>query len=99
MDERLLLVAQMKGEIFPKNLLFFGGGFFFAANEGKEPIHVHCRKGDAEAKYWLDIHGFETIEAQAYNMSPADKRTVRRIIFEHFDYIVTEWNKFQEAKD
>ena len=31
-------------------------------------------------------------------MSPADKRTVRRIIFEHFDYIVTEWNNFQEGK-
>ena len=48
---------------------------------------------------WLDIQGFETIAAHAYNMSPADKRTVRRIIFEHFDYIVTEWNKFQEGKN
>jgi hypothetical protein len=45
------------------------------------------------------FRGFETIEAHAYNMSPADKRTVRRIIFEHFDYIVTEWNKFQEGKN
>jgi hypothetical protein len=35
----------------------------------------------------------------SYNMSPSDKRTVRRIIFEHFDYIVTEWNKFQEGKN
>jgi len=32
-------------------------------------------------------------------MSLADKKTVRRIIFEHFDYIVTEWNKFQERKN
>jgi len=39
------------------------------------------------------------IEAHGYNMSPADKRTVRRIIFEHFDYIVAEWNKWQEMKD
>ena len=67
-------------------------------NECNEPIHVHCRKGDAEANYWLDIQGFEAMEAHAYNMSPADKRTVRRIIFEHFDYIVTEWNKFREGK-
>lgn len=39
------------------------------------------------------------IEAHIYNMSPADKRIVRRIIFEHFDYIVSEWNKWQEMKD
>ncbi len=32
-------------------------------------------------------------------MSPADKRTVRQIIFEQFDYIVSEWHKFQEQKD
>jgi len=43
--------------------------FFFYANERSELIHVHCRKADAEAKYWLDIQGFETIEAHAYNMS------------------------------
>ena len=60
---------------------------------------VHCRKGNAEAKYWLDIQGVETIEAHAYNMSHADKKTVRRIILEHFAYIATEWNKFQEGKN
>ncbi|HSO73537.1 MAG TPA: hypothetical protein VLU47_01775 [Blastocatellia bacterium] len=32
-------------------------------------------------------------------MNPADKRIVRRIIFEHFDYIVSEWNKFEEKTD
>jgi len=32
-------------------------------------------------------------------MKPADKRTVRRIIFEHFDYIVNEWKAFQEKKN
>lgn len=47
----------------------------------------------------LLIDRFEAIEAHAYNMSPADKRTVRRIILEHFDYIVGEWNRFQERKD
>ena len=76
-----------------------GWRFFFYANEGNEPIHVHCRKAGAEAKYWLDVAEFEAIEAHAYNMSRADKRTARRIIFEHFDYIVSEWNRFQELKN
>jgi hypothetical protein len=42
---------------------------------------------------------FEAIEAHAYNMSPADKRAARRIIFEHFDYIVAQWHEFQEKKN
>jgi len=45
------------------------------------------------------VEAFAALEAHSYNMSPADKRIVRRIIFEHFDYIVSEWEKFQEGKD
>jgi hypothetical protein len=83
----------------PTILLILGWRFFFYANERNERIHVHCQKGDAEAKYWLDVEGFEASEAHAYNMSPTDKRAVRRIIFEHFDYIVGQWQVFQEKKN
>lgn len=83
----------------PTILMIRGWRFFFYANEGNEPIHIHCQKGEAEAKYWLDLDGFEAVEAHVYNMSPADKRTVRRIIFQHFDYIVAEWATFQEKKN
>ena len=83
----------------PTILTLLGWRFFFYANERNEPIHVHCQKAEAEAKYWLDVESFELIEAHSYNMSPADRRTVRRIIFEHFDYIVSEWKKWQEMKN
>lgn len=83
----------------PTILMILGWRIHFYTNESNEPIHVHCRKGDAEAKYWLDVATFEVIEAQAYNMSPADRRTARKIIFEHFDYIVSQWNEFQEKKN
>jgi hypothetical protein len=83
----------------PTILVILGWRLFFYANERQETIHIHCRKGNAEAKYWLDIDGYEVAEAHAYNLSPADKRTVRRIIFAHFDYIVTEWERFQEQRD
>jgi len=83
----------------PTILMILGWRVFFYSNEGNEPIHVHCQKGDAEAKYWIDVDGFEAIEAYAYNLSPADNRTVRKIIFQHFDYIVTEWNKFLETRN
>jgi len=83
----------------PTILMILGWRFFFYANERNEPIHVHCRKGNAEAKYWLDVETFEVIEAHAYNLSPPDRRTVRRIIFQHFDYIVAQWSEFQEQKN
>jgi len=83
----------------PTILMISGWRFFFYANERNEPIHIHCRKAEGEAKYWLDVDGFEAIEAQGYNMSPADRRTVRRIIFDHFDYIVSEWTRFQEKRN
>ena len=71
----------------------------FYSNEGNEPPHVHCRKGDSECKYWLDADTFDAIEAYAYAMAPADRRTVRKIIFENFDYILKKWNRFQEDAD
>lgn len=83
----------------PTILIMLGWRLIFYANERNEPIHVHCRKGDAEWKYWLDLEGSEITQAHAYNMTPADKRTVRRIIFQHFDYMVAEWAKFQEQRN
>ena len=83
----------------PTILMISGWRFFFYANERNEPIHIHCRKAEGEAKYWLDIDGFEAIEAHGYNMSPTDRRTVRRIIYDHFDYIVSEWARFQEKRN
>ncbi len=31
-------------------------------------------------------------------MSTRDKREVKKIIFEHFELIESEWDKFQETK-
>ncbi len=83
----------------PTVLMMFGWRFYFYANEREEPAHVHCKKGDAEAKYWLDLDAFEVVEAHAYNMSPAARRTVRQIILEQFDYLVGQWNEFQEERN
>ena len=75
-------------------LLIAGWRFFFYANEGNEPIHVHAIKADMECKFWLHPETFEISEALAFNLSPASKKEIRKIIFEHFDYIVSEWHKF-----
>ena len=75
-----------------------GWRLFFYSDEGNEPIHIHCRRGGRECKYWLNIEGFGIREAYAFGLSPRDNRQIRKIIFEQYDYIVTQWRKFQERR-
>ena len=79
----------------PTILLVMGWRFFFYSNEGNEPIHVHCRKGEKECKYWLDADAFDIEEAFSYNMNNKDKRDVKKIIFEYFEFIESEWDRFK----
>lgn len=80
----------------PTILFIMGWRFFFYANEGNEPIHIHCQKGERECKYWLDKESIDVKEAYSYNMNNKDKRDVKKIIFEYFELIEREWDKFQE---
>lgn len=76
----------------PTILVILGWRLFFYANEGNEPIHVHCRKGEMECKYWLNRENFDIEEAFSYNMSPKDNRQIRKIIYNHFEYIEQQWD-------
>jgi hypothetical protein len=82
----------------PTILYIRGWRLFFYANEGNEPPHIHARKGDVECKYWLQADTFDIEEAYAYNASPANRREIRKIIFANFDYIVTEYENFQQQR-
>ena len=82
----------------PTILVIFGWRLFFYANEGNEPIHVHCRKGDMECKYWLHSETYELEEAFSFSLSSKDRREIRKIIFEHFDYIEEQWDEFQRRQ-
>ncbi len=77
----------------PEILRKYGWKVFFYSNERNEPIHVHCVKTEKICKYWLDVENYDIQEAGSYKMNPKDKREVRKIIFENFDYIMSEWNK------
>ncbi len=80
----------------PTILLVMGWRFFFYSNEGNEPIHVHCRKGEKECKYWLNRDAFDIEEAFSYNMNNKDKRDVKKIIFEYFEFIESEWDRLKK---
>jgi hypothetical protein len=71
-----------------------GWRFFFYSNEQNEPIHVHCRKAERECKYWLDRKNFALEQAYSYNMNNKDRRQVKKIIFEYFEFIEREWDRF-----
>jgi len=58
----------------PTILLMMGWRISFCSNEGAEPIHVHCQRTDCEAKFWVDLAGYDFVEAYGYNMTPRDKR-------------------------
>lgn len=79
----------------PTILQILGWRLFFYANEGNEPIHVHCRKGDRECKFWLDRVHFDIHPAY---MSPRDEREIKKVIFEHFEYIEEQWDHFQQRR-
>ncbi len=83
----------------PTILFIRGWRIYFYPNEGYEPIHVHCRRGDCECKYWLVEESFDLEEEYAYSLSPRDRREIKRIIFEQFDYIVEQWYFEKEIQD
>jgi len=54
-------------EVFRK----FGFVFFFYANEGFEPIHIHVRKAGGFAKFWIEPVALEF--AQGFKIQDLSK--------------------------
>jgi len=77
----------------PTILQIQGWRLFFYSNERDEPMHVHARKAETECKYWIQPDLYEIEEAWSYKLSPNLRREVRKIIFDHFELIVGEWNR------
>jgi len=78
----------------PTVLLISGWRLFFYSNEGHEPIHIHAEKAEMECKFWLHRDTFEISEAFGYGITPAARCEIRKIIFQHFEYLVNEWDLF-----
>ncbi len=72
----------------PKVLLIRGISFLFYSNEGQEPPHIHVRKADAEAKFWLE----PTVEMEFSNdFSVSELRFIREIIEQHREDFIRKW--------
>jgi Domain of unknown function (DUF4160) len=71
-----------------------GFTFFFYSNEGNplEPVHIHVRRGEGDAKFWLfpdvvvaDCHGFSPSTLSALSkIIKANKNQISKAWYEHF---------------
>ena len=83
----------------PTILEIMGWRLFFYSNEANEPPHVHARKAEMECKFWIDAQNYDIEEVYSYGLKLRDKREVKKIIFDHFDYIIQRWNEHQKRKN
>jgi fructose-1,6-bisphosphatase len=77
----------------PTILLIGGWRLYFESKEGN-PMHIHAEKEDMECKFWMDTDNFEVQTVLEYNLSQQSRREIRKIIYDHFEYIISEWNRF-----
>ena len=63
--------------------------FFFYANEGQEPVHVHVRHAGGYAKFWVDPVVLEMSE----NMKVQELARAEALIQERLAEIRRKWNE------
>ncbi len=47
-----------------------------------------------ECKYWILVDEMDIKEEFTYNLSPKNKKEIRKIIFQNFDLLTDSWNDF-----
>jgi Domain of unknown function (DUF4160) len=79
--------------IVPVILRYKDYKFFFFANEGmpREPLHVHVRKGEATAKFWVKP---DVILAETYAMTSGELKELLEVVKKNEALIERSWNEF-----
>ena len=69
-----------------------GYRFFFYSNEGmpREPLHIHVRKGEAVAKFWLEP---EAAIADSYGLTGSELHELLDVAVEHKEEIRRFWHE------
>lgn len=77
----------------PVVLRYKGYKLFFYSNEGNppEPLHIHVRKGEAVAKFWVTP---EVKLSDSYGMSGPELTELARVVAENREIIERTWNEF-----
>lgn len=81
----------------PKVLLdFLGYAFYFWANEGNEPPHIHVAKGQQthnSTKFWLTREGIKLADNKS-KIPAKDLKKIERYILSNQDTILAQWYRF-----
>ena len=80
--------GRIAGERMPTVLREGPFRFFFYSRDRKEPPHVHVRRDNHEAKFWLNPVAVE----RSGGLSRSELRRVERIIKENRTSFLGEWN-------
>lgn len=77
----------------PKIFEWNGYRFFFFSNDGnpEENCHVHVRKGDAIAKFW--ILPYVSLDS-AWGMNSRELRILEDKIYDNMELIKEKWDEF-----
>ena len=51
-----------------------------------------------ECKFWIFVDEVEIKEDFGFNLTPAARREIKKIIYQHFDLIVESWNIYFNTK-
>ena len=69
-----------------------GYKFFFFSNEGipREPCHIHVRKGEKAAKFWVTPY---ISLKKSYQISAKDLLMLQKVIVDRCDLIRRRWDE------
>lgn len=62
---------------------------FFYSSDGDEPPHVHVRRDEAEARFWLEPLRLERSE----RFQPSELRRIRSMIEANRNHLLEAWNE------
>ena len=68
-----------------------GYRFFFFANEGdpREPVHIHVRKGEKVAKFWVVP---DVVLAHSYRMTSSELNRLEAVVLQQRELIEEKWH-------
>jgi hypothetical protein len=68
--------------------------FFFYANEGQEPTHVHVRKAGGFAKFWVE----PLLLDSSQGMKTKELARAEELIAENLELIRRKWNEVHHPR-
>jgi hypothetical protein len=64
--------------------------FFFYSQENNEPPHIHVRRDESIAKYWLKPFGLDS----AYGFAPHELNRIARLVQQNQKMLLEAWNDY-----